>query len=156
MPVRRRPRASISEISFDYRPGPPGRTDVHRIIPCIDTVPLLDLVDSFELNVGMQPAGGAYGGIVPRFVKFGSAISHFHGTTRLTSEQKTPVLACECGELACWPMLTRITLTGDLVVWDRFQQPYRPTRDYGTFGPFLFDRDQYDSAVRTLTTRHDE
>ncbi|MFD4430717.1 hypothetical protein [Nocardia sp. NPDC058497] len=143
---------ATSEIRFDYRPGPPGRTDVHRIMPRIDTVPLTDLIDTFEICAGMQPAGDAYGGLVPRFVRFESAMDHFHGSSPLTTGRKTPVLACSCGELGCWPLLARISLTGDLVVWDCFEQPYRTTRDYTAFGPFLFDRNHYDKAVQGLST----
>lgn len=116
----------------------------------IDTVPLTDLVDTFEICAGMHPAGDAYGGLVPEFVRFESAMDHFHGSSPLTTGQQTPVLACSCGELGCWPLLTRITLTGNCVVWDCFEQPYRTTRDYTAFGPFLFDRDQYDKAVHEL------
>lgn len=136
-------------IGFDYRPGPPGRTDVHQIVPHIDSIPLTDLIDTFEIFAGMEPAGDAYGGLVPVFFRFGSAIDHFHMSSS-RSELKTPVLACTCGEVGCWPLLTRIGMTGDLVVWDCFEQPYRTARDYTGFGPFLFDRDQYDKAVQKL------
>ncbi|MGW4118101.1 hypothetical protein [Nocardia sp. NPDC004711] len=112
---------------------------------------MTDLIDSFEISASMQPAGGVYGGLVPRFVRFGRAMDHFHGSSPLTTGQKTPVLVCSCGELGCWALLTRVTLTGNLVVWDCFEQPYRTTRDYTAFGPFLFDRDQYDKAVQTLS-----
>ncbi|MEV0770282.1 hypothetical protein [Nocardia salmonicida] len=155
--MQRKRLTAISEIGFEYRPGPPGRTDVHRIMPHIDTIPLTDLIDTFEICAGMEPAGDAYGGLVPLFFRFASATDHFHGSSSLRGE-KTPVLACSCGELGCWPLLTRISLTGDLVVWDCFEQPYRTTRDYTAFGPFLFDRDQYDNAVQGLdaaVTAHD-
>ncbi|MBH0774701.1 hypothetical protein [Nocardia bovistercoris] len=148
--VQRRCSPAISEIGFDYRPGPPGRADVRQIMPRIDTISLNDLIDTFEISADMQPAGDAYGGLVPRFVRFESAVDHFHGFSSLAMGQKIPVLACSCGELGCWPLLTRISLTGDLVVWDYFEQPYRTARDYTAFGPFLFDRDQYDKAVRVL------
>ncbi|MFD3704372.1 hypothetical protein ACFWUP_14625 [Nocardia sp. NPDC058658] len=148
--MQRKRSTATSEIEFDYRPWP-GRIDVHRIVPRIDTIPLTDLIDTFEICADMQPAGDAYGGLVPEFVRFESATDHFHGFSRLTRRKKTPVLACSCGEMDCWPLLTRITLTGDLVVWDCFEQPYRPTRDYTGFGPFLFDRNQYDNAVRDLS-----
>ncbi|WP_278264236.1 hypothetical protein [Nocardia sp. AG03] len=151
--ARRRARAAssgTSRISFDYRPGPPGRTDVHQILPRIDTIPLTDLIDTFEVHAGMQPAGDAYGGVIPEFFRFHSATALFHGSSGLTSDQKTPVLACSCGVVGCWPLLARISLTGDLVVWDSFEQPFRTTRDYTAFGPFLFDRDQYDDAIDRL------
>lgn len=124
---------------------------MHRIMPRIDTIPLTDLVDTFEICGGIEPAGDTYGGLVPVFFRFESAMDHFHGSSSLM-RQKTPVLACNCGELGCWPLLTRISLTGDIVVWDCFEQPYRPARDYGAFGPFLFDRNQYDKAVNGLDT----
>ncbi|MGW6726046.1 hypothetical protein ACWF9G_09095 [Nocardia sp. NPDC055029] len=147
--MQRKRLTAISEIGFDYRPGPPGRTDAHRIMPRIDTIPLTDLIDTFEIRAGMEPAGDAYGGLAPLFFRFESANDHFHGSSSLT-RQKTLVLACSCGELGCWPLLTRISLTGDLVVWDCFEQPYRTTRNYTAFGPFLFDRNQYDKAVQEL------
>lgn len=33
-------------------------------------------------------------------------------------------------------------------MWRGFSQPYRPQRDYGYFGPFVFRRNQYERAVR--------
>ncbi|MGY0496939.1 hypothetical protein ACWZHB_00365 [Nocardia sp. FBN12] len=147
--MQRKRLTAISEIGFDYRPGPPGRTDVHRIMPRIDTIPLTDLIDTVEICAGMEPAGDAYGGLVPLFFRFESAMDHFYGSSSLM-RRKTPVLACSCRELGCWPLLTRISMTGDLVVWDCFEQPYRTTRDYTAFGPFLFDRNQYDKAVQGL------
>src|SRR4051812_46116737 len=57
---------------------------------------------------------------------------------------KTPVLGCECGEWGCWPLMARIAMTAELVIWDSFEQPHRKTRDYTAFGPFRFDRNQYD------------
>ncbi|MFI6222939.1 hypothetical protein ACIBEH_20465 [Nocardia salmonicida] len=148
--MQRKRLTAISDIQFDYRPGPPGRTDVYQIMPRIDTIPLTDLIDTYEISADMQPAGDAYGGLVPQFLRFESAVDHFHGSSPLTAGKKIPVLACNCGELGCWPLLTRISLTGGLVVWDCFEQPYRTTRDYTAFGPFLFDRNQYDKAVEGL------
>ncbi|MFE5475893.1 hypothetical protein ACFQ9R_09335 [Nocardia sp. NPDC056541] len=148
--MQRNRLTAISEIGFDYRPGPPGPTDVPQIMPRIDTIPLTDLIDTFEISADLEPVGGRYGGLVPLFVRFESAEEHFHGSSPLTMGQKTPVLACSCGDFGCWPLLTRITSTGDLVVWDHFEQPYRTTRDCAAFGPFLFDRNQYDKAVQSL------
>ncbi|WP_211588939.1 hypothetical protein [Allorhizocola rhizosphaerae] len=123
---------------------------VHDIVPTIDDQPLLDLIDQFELDAGMHPAGGAYGGLIPAFYRYGPLDEHFLGKENPGLGPKTAVLACECGEVGCWPLMTRITPTGNLVVWNDFAQPHRPTRDYTTFGPFLFDRDQYDSALAAL------
>ncbi|MFI9046038.1 hypothetical protein [Streptomyces sp. NPDC053427] len=48
--------------------------------------------------------------------------------------------------------MARITATADLVTWDAFEQPHRKTRDYAAFGPFPFDRLQYDNALRVLSS----
>ncbi|MCX4564720.1 hypothetical protein OHA02_52550 [Streptomyces phaeochromogenes] len=47
--------------------------------------------------------------------------------------------------------MARITATANLVTWDAFEQPHRRTRDYAAFGPFQFDRHQYDDALRALS-----
>ncbi|MFF2375069.1 hypothetical protein ACFVUW_11875 [Streptomyces xiamenensis] len=36
------------------------------------------------------------------------------------------------------------------MIWDSFEQPHRKTRRYAAFGPFQFDRRQYDDALRAL------
>ncbi|MFG2190355.1 hypothetical protein ACGFNT_35225 [Nocardia iowensis] len=121
-----------------------------RIMPCIDSVPLTDLIDRFELEAGMRPAGGAYGGLIPAYSRCLRLDDHFHGRSTMATGSKTPVLVCECGEWGCWPLLAEITVTDDLVLWDCAEQPDRRARDYGTFGPFRFDRKQYDHALRNL------
>ncbi|MER7755422.1 hypothetical protein [Kitasatospora sp. NPDC097643] len=99
----------------------------------------------------MQPASDAYGGLIPGFFRFGSMKDHFLGLSSGAMGAKTPVLGCECGEWGCWPLMARITTTADLVGWDTFEQPHRKTRDYAAFGPFHFDRHQYDDALRALS-----
>lgn len=134
-----------NEILFEYT-----RDDDHEpyeVVVRIDGTDLTELIDGFELGAGMRPAGDAYGGLVPAFFRFGSMDDHFHGRT---AGAKTPVLGCECGEWGCWPLMTRIIVLHDVVVWDSFEQPYRPERDYTGFGPFRFDRDRYDEAVAAL------
>lgn len=99
----------------------------------------------------MQPAGDAYGGLIPKFFRFGPMEDHFHGRSAGAMGPKTPVLGCECGEWGCWPLMASITLTPDRVTWDSFEQPHRTTRDYSGFGPFHFDRHQYEDAVKALS-----
>jgi hypothetical protein len=47
--------------------------------------------------------------------------------------------------------MARITATADFVTWDAFEQPHRKARDYVAFGPFQFDRHQYDDALQALS-----
>ncbi|MFJ9711472.1 hypothetical protein [Streptomyces sp. NPDC101234] len=122
-----------------------------EVVPCIDGVPLTDLIDRFEADAEMRPAGDAYGGLVPEFYRFGPMEDHFHGRSTGAIGPRTPVLGCECGEWACWPLMAGITVTPDHVTWHSFEQPHRTTRDYSGFGRFLFDRRPYDDAVQVLS-----
>ncbi|MFI9561456.1 hypothetical protein [Nonomuraea endophytica] len=135
-------------IEFTVRRRPD--LQVHEVVPRIDGHLLLDLIDRFETGSGMRPAGDVYGGLIPAYYRYGPLDEHFLGKENSGLGPKTAVLGCECGEVGCWPLMTRITLTGDLVVWDAFEQVHRPNRDYAAFGPFLFDRAQYGQALGAL------
>jgi hypothetical protein len=91
------------------------------------------------------------GGLIPEFFRFGPMQDHFLGRSTNAMGPKTPVLGCECGEWGCWPLMARITATADCVTWDAFEQPHRKARDYVAFGPFQFDRHQYDDALQALS-----
>ncbi|MFE9581188.1 hypothetical protein ACFYO1_32775 [Nocardia sp. NPDC006044] len=121
-----------------------------RVMPRVDGVPLTDLIDRFEIEAGMQPAGGAYGGLIPTYLGDNQIDDHYRGKTAIATRSKIPLLACECGEWVCWPLLAEIVVADDVVTWDKFEQPYRPQRDYSAFGPFRFDRRQYDDALQDL------
>lgn len=109
---------------------------VLEAVPCIDGVPLTHLMDQFEADAGMQPAGDARAGLVPQFFRFG----------------------CECGAWGCPPLMTAITVAPEHVTWDSFEQPHRTARDYTGLGTLRFDRRQYDDAVQVsaATVTHDE
>lgn len=100
----------------------------------------------------MQPARDAYGGLIPQSFRFGPMRDHFYGHSTDAMGPKTPVLGCECGEWGCWPLMAHIIVTADSVTWDSIEQPHRKTRDYTAFGPFRFDRRQYDDALQALNT----
>ncbi|MEV5989071.1 hypothetical protein AB0L85_29425 [Streptomyces sp. NPDC052051] len=106
----------------------------------IDGAPLTELIDGFEIAAGMQPAGDAYGGLIPEFFRFGPMQNHFLRRSTNTMGPKTPVLGGECREWECWPLMARIIATADLVTWDSFEQPHRTARDCTAFGPFHFKR----------------
>jgi hypothetical protein len=65
---------------------------------------------------------------------------------------KIPVLGCECGESGCWPLLVCITVGQGTVTWSEFEQPHRREGSrshwrYDQLGPFVFDRQQYETAL---------
>lgn len=87
--------------------------------------------------------------------------------------ERIVLLQCECGEWGCWPLLARITLTVETVVWQSFRQPHRWTRSrqtyyarrrsrrflrewataradtwrYSRLRPFVFSRPEYEAAL---------
>jgi hypothetical protein len=162
VPLSRVPRVSMAwtrdagdnrvvasnEIRFDCR----QRDDLGEleVVPRVDGIPLTELIDGFEVNAGMRPAGGTYGGLIPRYFRFGPMDDHFRGQSADPVGPKTPVLGCACGDWGCWPLMARITVTADLVIWDSFEQPHRTSRSYTAFGPFQFGRRQYDGTLQPV------
>ena len=122
--------------------------------PVVNDTPLLKLTSNFEREQNFDVAG-SYGGLIPEWFDYGpldlyflgdhSADSYFAGRAGIY------VLACQCGEVGCWPLECRVRIEGDTVVWERFRQPFRPKRDYSPFGPFVFDASQYRHAVAALS-----
>ncbi|WP_030019487.1 hypothetical protein [Streptomyces monomycini] len=140
-----------NEIQFDCQRRE-DYGDGLEVVPRIDGTPFTDLIDTFETGAGMQPAGDAYGGIFPQLSRLGPVEDYFHGRSADVLGM-TVLLGCQCGEQGCWPLMARIAVTGEFVIWDSFEQPYRPERDYTAFGPFQFDRKQYGDAVQALSAK---
>jgi hypothetical protein len=73
---------------------------------------------------------------------------------RLKTEE-CMVLGCNCGIPDCWPLTARVSLAEDIVCWSRFQNWHRVKGcvsewDHTGLGPFVFDRQEYEKAVRDL------
>jgi hypothetical protein len=128
------------------------------LTPCVDGIPLDVLVEDFEKRQGktMLPAGG-YGGVVPATYRFRSFLDYFMGEEGVYGHPPGTVylLFCSCGEPGCWPLQARILICGDSVLWGDFKQPHRPDRDYRGFGPFEFEREEYEATVREVLFRND-
>ena len=72
---------------------------------------------------------------------------------RRKRDSRQAVLGCGCGDMGCWPLLTVITVAHRNVTWSRFKQFFMPEWDYSDFGPFTFERQQYDDALAELRRR---
>ena len=145
--------SSAAKISFLVERSGDHQPSVYAVVPTIDGTALTDLVAEFESNRHLEPAGG-YGGIVPQLYNYGPLARYLMGEFGLDSSWAGMggiyVLGCDCGEVGCWPLVCRVKIEDQSVVWDEFKQPHRPERDYSEFGPFVFDLFQYRSAIKEL------
>jgi hypothetical protein len=141
-------------IAFDVGRG--GGDGATIITPCIDGVLLTILVEQFEHARGMTDPAGGYGGLIPEFFAYGPLDRYFLGESERPCFANTPgriyVLGCECGEVGCWPLVCLVSTSDRAITWQSFEQPHRPERDYSSFGPFVFDAEQYEAALHTLRT----
>jgi hypothetical protein len=96
---------------------------------------------------GTPRLAGAYVGLA-RDVRWPSR--HFLGepVEQWFFDGDTVVLGCACGEPGCWPLTARVEVTKDTVTWRGFRTGHRDW-DLSALGPFAFERDQYESALRT-------
>jgi hypothetical protein len=123
-----------------------------RVIPAVDGRDLVDLVRTFESSQGFDVPGDYDRPIIDHFV-FADLSSYLTGPSDgWPGDGKVALLGCSCGEVGCWPLLARVRVIDDQVVWDSFTQPHRQARDYSGFGPFIFEHSQYRSALQTLAS----
>jgi hypothetical protein len=142
---------ALSRLSFLIRDEGAG---IPSVTPCVDGRPLSALVAAFERDRCYDDPAGGYGGLIPSYFNYGPAEAYFLGDLKFFAgagkEDRICLLACECGEVGCWPLEVRVEKEADRIRWVGFGQPFRPGRDYSGFGPFLFDRGQYEEAVLRL------
>jgi hypothetical protein len=144
----------LRRVRFDVRPwGRPCGDDPdpeRELLPCVDDVSLVDLISGYEHAAGFD-VPGAYAGLVLDRFNFGDPTAYLLGRPDSAYWTKVGVIAllgCDCGEVGCWPLQARVLVDDDHVTWLGFSQPFRPQRDYGSFGPLTFRRSQYERAIR--------
>jgi hypothetical protein len=127
------------------------------VTPTLDDIPLSTLVAAYENAKGYTDPAGGYGGLVPAFFSYGPLESYFLGQAgnqgESDNDQEIYLLACECGELGCWPLMGSVVETDGGYRWEKFNQPHRPSRDYSGFGPFEFSKADYESEIRALALK---
>jgi len=110
----------------------------------------------FAKREGHPSIAGAYSYLPKQCLE---ARMHAHDD-ELDDDDRVAVLECDCcGVPGCWPLKVRITTDDDTVTWSDFRQPHRSEEsaaalwDYQGFGPFVFDRNQYEGAVKDILAR---
>jgi hypothetical protein len=144
------PQPPIRRVRFDIRPWGDSFDRARELLPFVDNVSLVDLVSGYEHAAGFD-VPGAYAGVVLDHFKFGDLTAYLFGqpdSVYWASRGAIALLGCDCGEVGCWPLESEVRIDNDLVTWRGFVQPFRPQRDYGSFGPFTFRRSQYERAIR--------
>jgi hypothetical protein len=149
----------VDEVSFEFAPaGEDFPDDLKQIKIRVNGVELQDLVRDAELPSaradGDEDIAGNYIGLVAGYMRIDLAGQFLggRGTPMFTgSEDKTALLGCGCGEVGCSPLMARVTVNDDTVTWGDFEQPTRPDWDYDGFGPFTFDRSEYERALMAIS-----
>ena len=69
-------------------------------------------------------------------------------------DDKTVILGCTCGVVACGMLAVRIDVGDDAVMWSGFENPGEVAEvagpeawNWDEVGPFMFDRRQYEIAL---------
>jgi hypothetical protein len=148
----------VDEVSFEFAPaGEDFPDDLQQIRIKVNGVDLPELVREAELPAARaddeEEIAGNYIGLVAGYMRVDLAGQFLggRGTPMFTgSDDRTALLGCGCGEVGCSPLMARVTVTEDTVTWDDFEQPTRPEWDYDGFGPFTFDRGQYERALMAI------
>jgi len=119
----------------------------HReLVPIVDDISLVDRVTSYEQTAAFDVVDG-YAGLVLE------NLGHNDLATYLTGgPDPVTLLGCDCGEHGCWSLTATVHAEDDVMTWDNFTNPHRPTRNYEPFGPFNFRLAQYNQAVRQLVS----
>jgi hypothetical protein len=148
----------VDEVSFEFAPaGEEFPGGLRQIKIQVNGTDFPELVKEAELPSARgdeeEEMAGNYIGLVAGYMRIDLAGQFLggQGTPMFEStEEKTALLGCGCGEVGCSPLMARITVTDDTVTWDEFEQPTRPGWDYDGFGPFTFDRAQYEQALMAI------
>lgn len=126
----------------------------HHLGPCkelqilINGQSLIELVQAVELPFAEREGSPNLAGQYDWLSDLDCEIQRFQ-------TEECMVLGCICGVPDCWPLTTRVSLADDIVCWSRFQNWHRAEDcanvwDHSALGPFVFDRQQYEDALRGL------
>lgn len=143
----------LCKLSFAVEPLS-NDEPVRSIVLIVNGIRLTTLIAEFEREHLYDDPAGGYAGLIPEYFNFGPLDRYFMGASAdsLFAGGRYYLLSCECGEVGCWPLEARIISNEQQVSWEDFAQPFRPERDYSTFGPFRFDLDQYRKAAFQLAS----
>lgn len=120
-------------------------TDVLNLY--VDGTRLQDLIRPHEKPFADAEGHPSLAGQYVGLPKCGLSAQQFLGRPNQTwfGDGDTILLGCTCRDAGCWPLTARIEV-GARVVWRDFRTGHR-NWDLSDFGPFEFDRSQYESRI---------
>ena len=94
----------------------------------IDNENIIEHIKRYEKQFEPQIAGG-YEGLNINFLQ--NIDEHLLGELNendlFNYDGKTQILGCNCGEPGCWPLLVKIMVNDEIIVWSEFTQPHFTT-----------------------------
>ena len=143
----------ISTLSFIFEPLT-GCSSALAAVPVVSGVSLIELVGQFERERNYHLPGD-YTGLGHHDLTHDNPTIHYclSDCVELPASDQRTLLGCTCGFADCWPLMAVIVRDEEHVIWQSIEQPHRPEQDYSEFGPFVFDVDQYNSAISELVLR---
>jgi hypothetical protein len=150
----------MDKLNLRVKPVDDARGEVVEIY--INGRNLIEMVreieEPFAEREGHPDLAGTYTNIAARVLRPPSM--HLDGKPEddwYTYKGRVEVLSCgACGGSWCWPLSVRIEVRQESIVWRDFVQPHRddpciqPVWDYSGFGPFMFDRAEYEQEIKRL------
>lgn len=122
----------------------------------VDNQPLAEIMKAFEVPMAKKEGNPSIAGGYDAIEVPSSPEKYYLGECEAywgEENNKTALLDCECGCPGCWPLLCKIVIIGDKVVWSDFEQPHRGQDsatshwDYSAFEGFTFEKSQYLEAL---------
>lgn len=142
----------MEQIEFRTVRGETGAgVVVDAVVPYLGGVSLPDLLRRIERSSaarsGQPELAGSYLGLGDAGVRWPGR--HYLGEPVLSwfGDGDTVLLGCCCGDWGCWPFTAVVTVERDVVVWSGYRHGHRDW-DYGGLWDLVFDRVQYEEAVR--------
>jgi len=144
----------VNRIGFSWEIYEYGMGSDEGLAIEIDGTSLIELAAAVEepyaLAGGNPQLAGAYAGLSRFTLKPEEFERHLFGMPVLEPDDGSVVLlGCNCGDWGCWPLSAQIRLERNTVRWSDFRNWHRDW-DLSALGPFVFDREQYETAVRQV------
>ncbi len=148
-----------------FKPCSHGDFD-YGVLPCIDGQPITDLIHEYEKNrnenapklkgfLGVQSSPKKYSQdtAFPYNLMYGYDPATV-ANLPVFNRDEAIVLACGCGEWGCSRTTVRIKVTNSQVHWHNLRTSFEKRTAYPNFGPWTFDREQYQSACLSIRSHH--